>query len=87
MLREQGVVHDRKPIVRPPNTFGCAGIKGCWCSAYPECHRPAPTDAAPHGIRLGGVAPIHHMRVADLLLIAWANATVDVLSTWTIGSH
>jgi hypothetical protein len=34
-----------------------------------------------------GSHQIHHMRVADLLLIAWANATVDVLNTSTIGSH
>jgi hypothetical protein len=84
MLREQGVIHDRKPIVLPPTTFGCAGLKGCSCRAYPECHRSAPTDAAPHGMGLGGSHQIHHMRVADLLLIAWANATVDVLSTSTI---
>jgi hypothetical protein len=44
-------------------------------------------DAAPYGVGLGGVAPIHHMRVADPLLIAWTNATVDVQSRSTIESY
>jgi hypothetical protein len=44
-------------------------------------------DAAPYGMGLGGVEPIHQMRIADPLLIAWTNATVDVLSRPTIGSY
>jgi hypothetical protein len=38
MLREQGVVHDREPIIRPRITFGCAALKGCTRRTYPASH-------------------------------------------------
>jgi hypothetical protein len=43
--------------------------------------------AASYGVGFGGVEPIHQMRIADPLLIAWTNATVDVQSRSTIGSY
>jgi hypothetical protein len=44
-------------------------------------------DAGSYGVGLGGGEPIHQMRIADLLLIASTNATVDVQSRSTIGSY
>jgi hypothetical protein len=32
------VVHVREPIIRPRTTVGCAAVKGCACTTYPDCH-------------------------------------------------
>jgi hypothetical protein len=38
MLRIQGVIHDREPIVRLRITFGYAASEGCTCTAYSDPH-------------------------------------------------
>ena len=48
---KEALVHQRQPIVRPRITIGCAAIKGCTGTTYPDWHRSA----------FSGVEPIHHM--------------------------
>jgi hypothetical protein len=38
MTRKEGLIHQRKPIILPHNTFGCGAIQGFTGTPYPDWH-------------------------------------------------